>query len=50
MEYHQVIHSGTMVALSSGFKAGVTNIFETASYFLCTDRCKGLLVCYKLMK
>jgi len=26
------------------FKAWVTNLFETVSYFLCTDQCEGLLV------
>ena len=31
-------------------KPGVTDLFETASYILCTDWCKGLLVWYKLMK
>ena len=32
------------------FKPGVTNLFETASYFLCTDWWEGLLVWYTLLK
>jgi len=30
--------------------SGVTKLFETARYFLWTDQCEGLLVCYTLLK
>ena len=34
---HKIIRCGWMQMQTSCFKSGAANLFETASYFLCTD-------------